>query len=352
MLFRSGTVYKAAHGNAAPPTLADTIRQPKMIDIRLPLSNIASTHPLYDVVEPLVRALKQDTLLRQRLNNNTLSLTIHVVIQRDDTGSLPLTGSETFFTIEVSFEDQNGALLVANRIPLRLASYGTMFPREMGTFALMVPNGLSLDGNAYGVGDITLASPGNWNGGPNTGLIFKSPVFVNGDIHLPYVPPQSGGHYNGAALAYTPVTFADRVILGNGWVYEGSQLYKPESAGGKTDTYWADNRLFGGFKMGVAVDNSYDKGLLMYGSGTAGVSGTDLSAMQACLARNSEKSNSSYATNADLYAGADPSVTSGTHYEYVVGDTNFSKAVVPPTTAAAAIEFNPQTNSLQKDAGT
>jgi hypothetical protein len=170
---------------------------------------------------------------------------------------------------------------------------------------------------------------------------FMSPVFVNGDIHLPYVSPAQGGFHNGGAVLYAPVTFGDRVIQGNGSIYAGATaLYIPQSAGGTGDALWSDNQLFGGFKMGVAVDNAYDKGLQMFSS--AAGSGSTYGAMQQCLAYQNSQVDPVAVGASQLYGGiTSPNVITATDqtFEYTFG-------IVDPTKIApgsvTSMGFNQQ----------
>lgn len=299
------------------------------MEIVVPAQSISPQHPLFPVVEPVYQALHNELVdSGSKLERKRLDFSIRVNVHRDD--SAAVVGSETYFTITVQFEDANGKLLVANRVPLKMVSYGTLYPRENGTFALMVARDLRLDGAGTSMPNVSIPAFAEWDGGPRSGMIFHSPVFVNGDLHLP--KPSSGTHFSGEGL-YSPVTFADRVILGSGWIYEGDQLFKPDTAGGKHDMFWSDHRLLGGLKMGALIDNAWDNGLMRFGEFSVG--NVDTSFYQKCLARNNAKAATQFGS--ELYAGRQPGGAGV--FDWVLGIADFGTVTGESMTA---VDFNPQ----------
>jgi hypothetical protein len=331
--------------NCAPGTIDNSFqRYVSKMDIITSAADINAAHPLFAVIDPLYRAMRHDLSTDAKGNptGKTTPIFIHVRIERDTNVSVPKSGNEVYFTVTVSLQDQNGTLLSINNgtLPLRTSSYGTMFPREMGVFSLVVANNLWLDGTVGPPSDVSIVPRTNWNPAASKGMLFMSPVFVNGDIHLPYVAPAQGGFHNGGNVLYAPVTFGDRVIQGNGSIYAGATTpYVPQSAGGTGDSLWSDNMLFGGFKLGVAVDNAYDKGLQMLATG--GISTSNFGAMQKCLAYQNAQVDPIAVGASQLYAGfSSPIVVTpaGQAIEYTFG-------IVDPTKVAAgqsAMAFNMQ----------
>ncbi len=81
------------------------------------------------------------------------------------------------------------------------------------------------------------------------GLIFESPVFVNGSVHLPQASTVQQDATRTDTI-YTPVTFKDKVILGGGPVMRNGEEFSPRTAGDLEDQFWSNIRQFGGFKKG------------------------------------------------------------------------------------------------------
>jgi hypothetical protein len=291
------------------------IRKVGKLDITLPAKNITALHPLYPVIEPLLRTLKAEF---KGTSQEKIELNIHVTVARDGAATTPTSGSEVFFTVKVSFEDQSKKVLVVGRNTLTLTSYGTMFPREVGSFALMTARDLRLDKNSFISGDVSI--PPFAGSSTAHGLVFKSPVFVNQNVHLPASD----------TTVKAAVTFGDRLILGNGWIYDGDGLYKPKTAGGASDVLWTSNKSFGGFKAGVLIDNAYDAGLLAYGGVVPSVL-ADKSAMEACIARD-KKGDAREIMKSELYGNLQPGSVAP-EYRYVFGLT-------------ANNAFNPQNSAL------
>lgn len=318
------------------------------IDIITPATDINAAHPLFSVVDPLYRSMRNDLAEKDstgRPTGKSTPINIHVRIARDGTtnSNVPVSGGEVYFTVKVGLEDQNGNLLTINNgtITLETSSYGTIFPRELGAFSLVVANNLWLDGTDGPAGDVSIKPQAGWLSSGGKGILFKSPVFINGDIHLPYASPSQGGFHGGAAFIYTPVTFGDRVIQGNGMIYAGATApYVPQTAGGSNDAFWSDNALFGGFKMGVAVDNAFDKGLQMFAS--TGGGGSSYDAMQQCLTYQNAQVDPA-AVNATALYGAltnTPGTGTGQTFEYTFGSVDPTKALPGNVNSMA---FNPQT---------
>lgn len=248
------------------------------------ISSLTTLHPLYQVMNAaLVSPISG----------------IYVKIERDNTRNIPRNGKEMFLKITVEFTDANGNHPVTfGNLSMTQTSYLSIYPREVSSFALLIPGDLYLD-RAYNTnvpnGSSVIHSYNNGFQQNVTGLLFDSPVFVNYNIHLPYVAVQNGGHQNNAN-AYSPVTFADRVFLGNGYVFENGQVYEPNSAGGAGDRLWSQNKLIGGLLRGIEIDGGLDNGLSVFGGVTnSTVPNTTL--MDQCIQYFNNLSNSMYLNN-------------------------------------------------------
>ncbi|MNL46096.1 hypothetical protein D3C87_1687810 [compost metagenome] len=116
---------------------------------------------------------------------------IQVYIERDDSPYLPRAGREVYLkaVISLKVEKTDAKALSVGSTPLEITSKIAIFPREVGSFALLVPGNLYLDRPAtssVNQGDIALHAFGSRADlGTSSGLVFLSPVYVNGDIHIP-----------------------------------------------------------------------------------------------------------------------------------------------------------------------
>lgn len=272
----------------APPNqitdIASQILRVDMLEVQVKVDDITGTHPLYPVLQSLKRVMRLE--LKDEAAYKALGLKLRVRVNREWGGHVYRTGNEVYFQVVVSLTDKSDKILRVNNTPLEVMSYGTLYQRELSSFALMIPRDLRLDGdtstNPLGNGDVELPLVDGAFSGP--GLVFKSPVFVNRDIRLPSVSKAQGGQ-KARNLAYSPVTFADRVVIGNGIVRQGSNPYKPDESGSRNSLLWSDNKLFGGFKAGLLVDGAFDRGLNVFGLVESAVP-ADGSLMAQCNQRN------------------------------------------------------------------
>lgn len=216
---------------------------------------------------------------------------ISVDIVRDNSAYLPKAGNEVYLKIKVALKEyKESEPLAFGRTTMELTSQVVIYPREVGSFALLVPGDLHLDlpwDASMTGGNVSLHKFASRNDiGTSPGLVFNSPVFVNKDI---YLPVDNGSEKEVAGTTfYSAVTFADRVYLGNGWVKRNSdEKYAPRSLGGLADRYWADSRTFGGFLKGIENDGGLDKGLDVFkkgpGSVNSGALASSMELMKKCI---------------------------------------------------------------------
>ncbi|MFS4460106.1 hypothetical protein [Bdellovibrio sp. HCB2-146] len=286
----------------------------------LAVDSVTTEHPLF----PVLRMLKMVKDLQGRIVKVGW---IQVYIERDDSPYLPRAGREVYLKAVISLkaEKNDANPLQVGSIPLEISSKIAIFPREVGSFALLVPGNLYLDrpaGASVNQGDVVLHSFGSRSeAGTSTGLVFLSPVFVNGDIHIP--ADSSSGDLN--RVPYSAVTFADRVYMGNGAVKAGGGDFRPKTAGVTTDRYWPDVRTFGGFLKGLENDGARDAGLEVVGKIRSG-SRVDVDLMSRCVDWNLAQSSkdSLYRSKVGVaLRTADPNVF---QYRLYLSDRNqFSK---------------------------
>ncbi|WP_413557367.1 hypothetical protein [Bdellovibrio sp. HCB209] len=219
---------------------------------------VSPAHPLFSIVDALKSVVNET-------NGEVIKVKgIRIVLTRpENSGYLPKSGREVYVMAEASLLDSSSNVIQIGRAPLEVRSQITVFPREMGSFGLVLPRDLHLDQAWNAVipadkfGDVNLHKFANRTlVGSSPGLVFYSPVFVNGNIFL----PADGG--KAASSNYSAVTFADRVYMGNGWILQPDGTpYAPTTMGGLPDRYWSDSRVFGGFLGGIENDGSSDAGL-------------------------------------------------------------------------------------------
>lgn len=234
----------------------------------LEIANVTPAHPLYGVL----------SVLHTRQDMKDIRF-LHVDIERNDSVFLPRSGNEVYVKVSVALANSSGGTGVINvgNQKLRVVSNSVIYPREVGSFALMVPRDLYIGSSAANpsFGDTHLYGAANLKaqmaGSP--GLVFLSPVFVNRNIYL----NQSG---------YSPVTFADRVYMGEGKIMAGNAPYKPGTNGGTGARYWRDIASFGGFLKGLENDGAMDAGLNVYAGGVSSTTPVNEDLMKKCIDRN------------------------------------------------------------------
>ncbi len=254
----------AAGANIGPHDADMTKLRVDKIDLML-LFPVSPAHPLF----PIVDALK--TVVNE-INGEVIKVKgIHIVLTRpQNSGYLPKSGREVYVMAEASLLDSDGEVIQIGRVPLQVRSQITIYPREMGSFALVLPRDLHLDKDWNATaekGDVNLHRYVNRTDiGNSPGLVFNSPVFVNGNIFL----PDDTGEV--ASSHYAAVTFADRMYMGNGWILKSDgKPYGPTTMGGLPDRYWSDSRVFGGFLNGIENDGSSDAGLDVLSGNSTGL---------------------------------------------------------------------------------
>lgn len=251
----------------------------KSISTEVRWGDITEDHPLYSAIQGL-RNFGQDFVFR-------------FSVVRMDNGVQKGREVALNVRVELSLGSIAGMDIGDHMV---LNSTVMVFPRELNTNALVIGNHLFLDRGDPGV---AAAAPGNVYISPQfksdlPGLRFESPVYVNGNVYVPM--PDAPG--------FTPVTFADKLILGFGNVLESrgnTAFYSaPRTAGGMEDRYYSQAKNFGGFLKGVLLDPGTDKGL-EYLVGVKSAGKIDLSSTNLCILRNAAKADLSLTRNSQLY---------------------------------------------------
>lgn len=239
----------------------------KSITSSVKWDDITTEHPLYYVVKGL-KDIGKDFVFNFK-------------IIRIDNGVQK--GREVLLQIEVELQLGSDSFIKTSRDSISAVATVIVFPREISTNALLIAGDLFLDRPDPGVlgaanGNVYIAPVLD----PSTpGVQFDSPVFVNGNVYVP-VPDTPG---------YTPVTFADKIIIGSGMVLEGQgstgTFSKPRSAGGLDDRFYSQTDKFGGFLKGVLLDPGPDEGLKVLAK--VDPNAPPFTSGNLCLLRNSAK---------------------------------------------------------------
>ncbi len=260
------------------------------------LSSITNSHPLYTMVEHL-RLVRYDSVTSRIVSG--LEDEVEFLIERIDNLSFPVRGSEVFLRIRASIGVKSGfAMISAGKIFAE--SVVGVFPRELGTFALMVPNDLRLDkisedvgGPIPAKGDVHFHLFSDRVSAKQTlgsiGLLFDSPIFVNGNLHLPSTQ-NATSPYADAVNHYSAVTFNDQVVLGGGVVLRDGLPFSPVSAGGADSRFNQDISSIGGLKRGTLIDGQRDLGLDVLADPLLSAN-PDRTNMNICIARNAARSS-------------------------------------------------------------
>lgn len=252
------------------------------IEMQIGIGSFSALHPVYKMIGDLKSYRVSSVKIR---------------LERDRRAIIPEYGKEVYLKVEVALLDAAGQVLEVGSSRLLTTSYVGVYPREVGSFALLVPGDLRLDsksGVGVSVGDAAMLQ---FNSRRERlrypGLIFESPVYVNGNVFLPEASTVESDTKD-ADSVYTPVTFEDKLILGSGVVQRKDldgivREFRPRTAGMNADQFWSDIRQMGGFQKGIEVDGSRDLGLDYLSGISAGNGVLDPKFMEDCINNNLSK---------------------------------------------------------------
>ncbi len=226
--------------NAGDATFTSSGIVSETISTIVNVSQITSAHPLFNIIKNLDKtgsAVTQIGIKVKRVNNI----------------NIPRRGREIFLDVKVTL--MSGSVIFRSLSAISATSRLMVNPRELNYFSLIVPRDLYLDGTVPGLagnsGDIGIPS-----GTGGAGITFESPVFVNGDIHIP-----------DTVASYTSATFTNRVILGGfdgssgGRIMRSGSPFTAPNNGNMSGYLYSALPNFGGFKKGIDVDGIRDLGL-------------------------------------------------------------------------------------------
>lgn len=219
---------KTPHPDPVTATRLQEIKQ------TVDLGSITPSHPLFGIIKP----------------TGTNFSTVTFTIQRDDSAISTSKGREVPLRINIKMV----AKPTSAYKDMELQSKVIVYPRELSYFGLVLPNNLYLGtSTAQSNGNVAFA---NVPVAPTAGLRFESPIFVNTSVHLP-------ARVSSAAQAMNNVIFLDKIVIGDGLVYEGTgtKLFNPPDAGGQNNMYNHDLTSFSGLLAGFELDPKRDAGL-------------------------------------------------------------------------------------------
>lgn len=241
-----GSQYPADFPTLKGRIAEDLILESFTVKMDLATLSISQAHPLYRILSNL---------------RSSLIKGLNIKVARISNVTLPVNGDEVYLEIVTEFLDKNGKTLRnGNEVydsKGELTTQGSQFfretarfisnPREVNAFVLMLPGTIYLGRSAppeLGRGDLAIPLGTK----SDRGMVFNSPVFVNENIFL-------------NKTGYTPATFNEGVVLGNGIIKteDGAPFKINDSLGVKR--YWADLGTFGGFVRGLDSDGKRDLGL-------------------------------------------------------------------------------------------
>lgn len=193
----------------------------------VPLTHISDGHPLFTLVQSLPSG-----------NVTGINFEINRIVDVDESPK----SREVLLSVRISFagSDEIAGMFAEAKV--------AVFPRELNTFSLLLPNDLYL-GSEAPINNYDSSIIGD--SGASRGLLFLSPVFVNGNIVIPRQDIVAG---------YTGVTFAERVFTA-GSLFEGLSAFSSRSAGSTNDQLLSNLKNFGGFLNGLELESSRDVGL-------------------------------------------------------------------------------------------
>ncbi|MFM6930205.1 MAG: hypothetical protein ACKOX6_17165, partial [Bdellovibrio sp.] len=239
------------------------------IDHEFLVSDITTNNPVYKIFQNVDQRVKK----------------IKVSIAIDNNATLPKYGDEVYLRVDVSLLDQSGEVVAIGASKLSATSYVGVYPREVGSFALILANNLYLDRGALGSaskGDSFFKKfSAKATDLVNGGVVFNSPVFVNSDIFLPSSKD---------VQSYTPVTFMEKVYIGAGALKRDGAGFVPSTMGGSGNAFWTEIGQFGGFRGGVEVDGKKDLGLEYLSGSKTSSSTPDTEMLKKCIANTAANS--------------------------------------------------------------
>jgi hypothetical protein len=278
------------------------------IESTVDLSSVTSTHPV-----------------KQILATHEFNFvgTVHFRVDRLSSIDLPINGDEVYLKITVDLYPAAGQTLPQHRGQMEAWSKITVYPREIGTFALIIPGDLYIGGSPQTTGDIAFPT----GAAGSAGILFDSPVFVNGNINLPST----------TAGAYVPVTFSAPIIQGSGIIQSNGVPFTTKVAGGFTDATYANMPNFGGFLGGVRVDGVPDQGLSEFSGKAASNPPTQaIAAANQCINFELLKSDLSQTNGSAMLARSE----GANSWDLSWSMNNFFNPQVSPGNMSQAGQFN------------
>jgi hypothetical protein len=271
---------------------ADPLSNTKLsvISARVDFSKLSSTHPLYSIVLPLKEEYSYGDFK----------------IERDSAAISAVRGREIPIKITVFLKHKSDPAYDQT-----LVSKNIVYPRELSYFTLMVPNNLYLGTGSNNVSQGFISLP-NISVNARGGLRFESPVFINGDLHLPASTTRP---------AMNNVIFVDKVFLGGGKVNMDGKLFAVKAAGGDDNAYNYELANFSGLMNGFELDPDRDSGLdYLFNLVPGGL--TSFDAARLCRARLMASYDLSITNGSQLFARANSASDNGANISLNIGNVD------------------------------
>lgn len=199
------------------------------------LDNLGASHPLKIVLD---NVKGKDPVRKIRIKYESVSDI-----------NLPSLSDQKYIRITTSLLNANDRIIQNGAQKASETELIYTSAREVNYFSLILKGNLFLGktGNInYNDGDGYIPAASN----SARGVSFYGPVFVNRNIVLP-------------SSTYSPVGFYEPVILGSGYIGQGTTSITPfqNSSPLGTQRVWSDTGLFRGFFSGIDIDGTVDVGL-------------------------------------------------------------------------------------------
>ncbi|WP_413587375.1 hypothetical protein [Bdellovibrio sp. HCB274] len=293
----------------------------KTLSTTVQLKDFTESHPLYSIIRPL----------KEEYSTGTFT------IERDATAISAVRGKEVPLKITIALKHKNNS-----QFDEVLVSKNIVYPRELSYFSLILPNDLYLNVKSSSAqnGNNTLNAQSVAAG---AGLRFESPVFVNGDLHLP-----SSSH----RPAMNNVVFVDKVVLGGGRIMMDNKSFMVSSAGGEGSMYNYEMKNFAGLLGGYELDPGRDTGLDFLYNIVPGDS-TSFDAQKLCRARLMASYDLIITNPSQLWSRANSASANRANVSFNVGNvdnfveqanvTGFEAVTTVPNVSTAAMSSSTTT---------
>ncbi|WP_372654892.1 hypothetical protein [Halobacteriovorax sp.] len=221
------------------------------------LERLKVSHPLNLALEPRLKNCIQDI---------DIEISKYLI-----TSNIP-KGDETILSISVRAKKNDNKSCEHIKGDIELDSEVAFYPRTLNVFSLIK------------AGDIDLS---DFSGDKEDyGIRFNSKVYVENDL---VIPP----------TGYHPIAFYNSLVVGGGSIYQGSELFTPNSSGGMSSQIYSQIPTILGIKSGITFEDEVDEGIApLFGSKFTYPANTIL---DQCITRSKIRDNPFLTNNSRLF---------------------------------------------------